>query len=236
VDELVDGNGALDLAHLDSLRHRTLQQRERMLARHEQRLIDAETGAARRALMRALRRRGGAHIAIFLDDDFLTEAARPTVYGAIVDAAVTLSRAASVDLQLVDRGAGVLRMAAQCGFTSRFLECFDAVDAAQPTACAAALASRRPVLVEDVTRSPIFIGQPSLERIVDAGSRAVHSYPLLAADGTSSVCCRSTTATARLDRAEPSSSRFAPRTRSDGRCPTAAAGGYEPRSRGWRAC
>jgi hypothetical protein len=74
-----------------------------MLARHGQRLIDAETGAARRALMRAQRQRGGAHIATFLDDDFLIEAARPTIYGAIVDAAVTLGRAASVDLQLVDR-------------------------------------------------------------------------------------------------------------------------------------
>ena len=38
----------------------------------------------------------------------------------------------------------------------------------------------RPVLVDNIARSAIFVGQPTLEPMFDAGSRAVHSYPLLA--------------------------------------------------------
>jgi hypothetical protein len=77
--------------------------------------------------------------------------------------------------------ARVLRLVAQHGFSSGFLAFFAAIGVAQPTACAAAFASRRPVLVDDVTRSSaIFVGQPTVEPMLDAGSRAVHSYPLLA--------------------------------------------------------
>jgi GAF domain-containing protein len=89
-------------------------------------------------------------------------------------------RAACVNLQLYDRHARVLRLVAQRGFSSRFLAFFATVGVAQPTACAAAFASCRPVLVDDVTRSAIFVGQPTMEPMLDAGSRTVHSYPLLA--------------------------------------------------------
>jgi hypothetical protein len=115
-----------------------------------------------------------------LDEDFLAVADRPTIYQAIVGVAVAAGRAASVDLQLYDRKARVLRLVAQHGFSSRFLAFFAAVGVAQPTACAAAFASCRPVLVDDVTRSAIFVGEPTMEPMLDAGSRAVHSYPLLA--------------------------------------------------------
>ena len=161
-------------------RHQAVRERERIVVQHEQRLVDAEVRTTRRAFLRALRRRRGADAAAILDEDFLAVADRPTIYQAIVDVAVAAGRAAFVDLQLYDRHARALRLVAQHGFSSRFLAFFSAVGVAQPTACAAAFASCRPVLVDDVTRSAIFVGQPTMEPILDAGSRAVHSYPLLA--------------------------------------------------------
>jgi hypothetical protein len=175
------GTKPATLAQLVFDRHRAVEERERIVAQHEQRLVDAEVRTTRRAVLRALRRRGGANAAAILDEDFLAVADRPTIYQAIVGVAVAAGRAAFVDLQMYDRHARVLRLVAQHGFSSRFLAFFAAVDVAQPTACAAAFASCRPVLVDDVTRSAIFVGQPTVEPMLDAGSRAVHSYPLLAA-------------------------------------------------------
>lgn len=183
VVEPVGGSGAPDLARLRSERIRTVQDRDRLVAEYEQRRVDGEVRATRRALTRGLRRHGGADAAAFLDEDFLAVADRPSVYQAILDAAVSASGAGCVDLQLYDHRAGVLRMVAQHGFTSEFLAFFGIVDTAQPTACAAACVAREPVLVDDVGRSPIFAGQPTLEPLLAAGSRAVHSYPLLDAAG-----------------------------------------------------
>jgi GAF domain-containing protein len=180
VSDLISTKPA-NLAQLVFDRHRAVRERERIVAQHEQRLVDAEVRTTRRAVLRALRRRGGANAAGILDEDFLAVADRPTIYEAIVGVAVAAGRAASVDLQLYDRNARVLRLVAQHGFSSRFLAFFAAIGVAQPSACAAAFASRRPVLVDDVTRSAIFVGQPTVEPMLDAGSRAVHSYPLLAA-------------------------------------------------------
>jgi hypothetical protein len=66
---------------------------------------------------------------------------RPTVYRAILDAAVTVDGATGVDLQLYDRNAQMLRMAVQHGFPSEFVVFFAAVGTATPTACATALAT-----------------------------------------------------------------------------------------------
>ena len=100
-----------------------------------------------------------------------------------MDAAVSVGGASTADLQLYDPGAGVLRMAAHRGFPADFLAFFAVVDAAQPTACAQAVVRREPVLVDEVSRSPIFAGRPTRERLLDAGTRSVQSYPLLAPDG-----------------------------------------------------
>jgi GAF domain-containing protein len=53
------------------------------------------------------------------------------------------------------------------------------VDAQQPTACAHALRTGKPVAVPNIRRSSIFFGQPTLAPLLKAGSRAVLSYPLL---------------------------------------------------------
>jgi hypothetical protein len=162
---------------------RAAEEHERVLRQLQQCIIDVEVRATRRTLLRAVRRRGGAHAVSFLDEDFLAVADSPAIYEAIVDAAVTVGGASTADLQLYDPGAAVLRMAAHRGFPADFLAFFAVVDAAQPTACAQAWATREPVLVDDVSRSPIFAGRPTRERLLDAGTRSVQSYPLLAPDG-----------------------------------------------------
>jgi GAF domain-containing protein len=180
---LVQGRDPPDVARAVTECRRAGQQQARILAEQHQLFIDAEVRATRRALLRALRQRGGVDAAALLDEDFLAVADRPTVYRAILDAAVTAGRAACADLQLCDRRAEVLRIAAQHGFTSQFVVFFAAVDAAAPTACATALATRQPVVVNDITRSAIFTDQPTVELLLKAGSRAVTSYPLLFANG-----------------------------------------------------
>jgi hypothetical protein len=164
-------------------RRQAVQERLRVQRKVEQNVIDREVRATRHALVRAVRRRWTADVRTLLDDDFLTVADRPTVYEAIVDAAVLVGGARGADLQVYDPDPGVLRMAAQRGFSPEFLDYFATVDTTGRTACAQALATREPVLVDNVSRSPIFVGQASLEPMLDAGSRSVQSYPVLAAGG-----------------------------------------------------
>jgi len=134
---------------------------------------------ARALIERGVQIRGDARTC-----EIVPDAVRATdmIYRAVLDAAVTVGGAESADLQLQER-AGVLSMVTQHGFSAEFLAFFATVDAAQPTACAKALATRRPVLVDDVRGSTIFSGQPTLKPLVEAGTRNVHSYPLISSGG-----------------------------------------------------
>ena len=172
---------ASDLAGAAADRDWAVRQRLRLLAQREQHLIDAEVRETRRVLVRAVHRRSGSTDGVaFCDDDFLAVADRPALYRAILDSAVTAGHADSADLQLYDPTWSVLRLVAHHGFPSRFLTFFATVDATTPTACATAVATRRPVLIDDITHHKIFTGRPTLEPMLDAGSRAVSSYPLIA--------------------------------------------------------
>jgi hypothetical protein len=150
----------------------------RIAAASQQRIVDSEVRITRTALLRALRRRSDGHGLDFLAEDFLALADGPTLFRAILDAATGPGGGASADLQLYDRRTGVLRIAAHHGFPREFLAFFATVGASAPTACAAAVVSGAPVLVDDVTRSAIFAGRSTLEPMLAAGSRAVSSYPL----------------------------------------------------------
>jgi len=108
---------------------------------------------------------------------------RQTLMATVVAAGLTTGLADACDLQLYDSSTGTLRIAAHHGFTQDFLTSFATVDATQPTACASALATRQPVLIDDVTRSPIFVGHPTLDYLRAALTRAVRSYPLLTPHG-----------------------------------------------------
>ena len=168
------GAVALRAERTEMLRHRSL-----VIAQSEQWFVDAEVRETRRALLRMARLHTKLPALGFLDVDFLALADRSTVLRAIIDAAVGVGGAAAADLQMCDPEAGMLRIAEQRGFSAPFLAFFAHVGPGTPSACAAAWSTRAPVVVDQVTRSPIFAGHPTLEAMVDAGSRAVASYPLL---------------------------------------------------------
>jgi PAS domain S-box-containing protein len=77
----------------------------------------------------------------------------------------------------------MLTIAAQKGFTNRFLQFFAEVREDAPVTAAAAMRLRQRVLVEDVTRSDIFYDQNSIKVLIEAGVRAVQSTPLIGIDG-----------------------------------------------------
>jgi hypothetical protein len=159
------------------------QRRAGLTARLQQRLVDAEVRWTRRSLVQWARMRGQARTIWFLDHDFLTVADPRSVQQAIVLAAVSVAGVHAADLQLYDPAEGVLQMAAQYGFGEEFLMFFGTLDPTQATACVSAWVTGRPVLVDDVVGSEIFNGKASLEPLLDAGTRAVHSYPLVTGNG-----------------------------------------------------
>jgi hypothetical protein len=175
--------GKPDLALAALARDNARRQRDRVLARQDQRTIDGEVRKTRLAMLRALRWRGGREALAFLDEDFLAVADGAAIYQAIITAAMMTSGAEFVDLQLRHPGTAALRIVAQYGFTSQFLTSFAVVEPASPTACAAAMRSGRPVLIDDIARSEIFAGQSTRDAVLQAGSRAVYSYPLTAPGG-----------------------------------------------------
>lgn len=101
----------------------------------------------------------------------------------ILETAITLTGADKGNLQLLDQKNGTLTIAAHRGFSKPFLSFFNAVRTEVAAACAEAMRSGERVIIEDVTKSPIFAGQPSLDVLLDAGVRAVQSTPLVSADG-----------------------------------------------------
>jgi signal transduction histidine kinase len=98
--------------------------------------------------------------------------------------------AAAIDITGADTGtvqipqeSGHLTIAAQIGFEQPFLDYFDRIGTGTESTYIAAMASRRNVMVEDVSESPVFAGKPSLNVLATAGVRAVQSTPLMDRNG-----------------------------------------------------
>jgi PAS domain S-box-containing protein len=99
--------------------------------------------------------------------------------GAIVDAALFVTRADKGTLQLLDPGTGALLIRAQRGFHPPFLEFFSHVGRQTVAASGAALAAAKRIAVEDLSRSALFAGQPAAEVLRSEGVRALQSTPLI---------------------------------------------------------
>ncbi|HKE28252.1 MAG TPA: CHASE3 domain-containing protein [Bryobacteraceae bacterium] len=105
-----------------------------------------------------------------------------SVLAEILQTAEKLTAADKGNIQLLD-ASGALRIEAQRGFSSEFLDFFNAVQGGEAATCATALGSRQQVVVEDVQKSSIFIGTPALKVLLGAGVRAVQSTPLISRSG-----------------------------------------------------
>ena len=162
-------------------REHAMAEHGRLLAVHEQWLVDMEVRETARAMIDATRL-GETLREAFLQRSFLDLAGRRTVYQAIVDAAAIYSGASGVDLQVFDADTETLTIESHYGFSHDFLDAFRQVRVDDPTACAMSLRTLRPVLVHDVRSSPIFADRTTLQNVLDAGTTAVYSYPLLGPD------------------------------------------------------
>lgn len=101
----------------------------------------------------------------------------------ILDAAIFVTTADKGKLQLYDADSGGLVLAAQRGFEDAFLDLFSHVRDGSTSPGGTALSSARRVLVEDVTRSEMFSGHPSLNSVLAADVRAVQFTPLVSSTG-----------------------------------------------------
>src|SRR5262245_38002376 len=102
---------------------------------------------------------------------------------AILETAIALSGADRGNVQLFDMQSGVVKIAAHRGFEAPFLTFFASVSSDDAAACATAMRSMQRIVIEDVTQSDVFAGQPSLSVLLDAGVRAVQSTPLVSSAG-----------------------------------------------------
>ena len=104
------------------------------------------------------------------------------ILGEIVDVAIAISSADMGNMQLLDQTTGDLQIVAQRGFAQWWLDYWDSVSRGQG-ACGTALERGERVIIEDVEKSPIFVGTPALGIQLRAGVRAVQSTPLVGRSG-----------------------------------------------------
>jgi GAF domain-containing protein len=99
-----------------------------------------------------------------------------------VGAALAVADAPMGNAQLFHPHTGSLELKAARGFDRRFMDYFRQVKVVK-TACGLALVTRAPVVVPDIERSPVFPDARVVMALLEAGVRAVCSFPLMLEDG-----------------------------------------------------
>ena len=115
------------------------------------------------------------------DPSFLGRCRRSLLTWAL-DRALEITRAEMGNIQIFDPASAGLRIEAQRGFGTPFLEFFDCVRDGQ-TACGLGFKSGRRIIVEDVTNSQVFRSSSVREVMHDAKVGAVQSTPLIGRAG-----------------------------------------------------
>jgi PAS domain S-box-containing protein len=105
------------------------------------------------------------------------------IFQEMVEAAIAITRADKGNIQILDPLTGKLKIVAQRGFKLPFLKFFEFVDTGEAAACRTAMKRMERVIVEDITRSPIFLGSDALDMLFSEGVRAVQSTPLVSRSG-----------------------------------------------------
>ena len=100
-----------------------------------------------------------------------------------VEAAIAITRADMGNIQLLDPASRTLKIAAHRGHEKWWLDFFESVPKGKGAACGAALQRGTRIIIDDVTKSPVFVGTPALEVQLRAGVRAVQSTPLVGSSG-----------------------------------------------------
>ena len=106
---------------------------------------------------------------------------QPVLFG-IVSAAMGITRADFGNIQLVDPSTSRLKIMAYHGFPDWWVDYWN-TSGGGPGSCGTAQKRGERVIVEDVERSEIFAGTPTLEIQLRAGIRAVQSTPIMSRDG-----------------------------------------------------
>ncbi len=106
----------------------------------------------------------------------------PAILNEVLDLAISFTGADMGNIQLLEAESGLLRITVHRGFEPPFLDFFALVDHGTGS-CGTALDRGERVIVEDVTRSPIFVGTPALAVQLEAGVRACQSTPLISRSG-----------------------------------------------------
>lgn len=105
-------------------------------------------------------------------------------FSEVIARAIEMASADMGTLQILDPRTNSLYIAAQVGFSKRFLEFFDTVQHSQcPCACGTAMARGQRVIVDNVANDPIFRGTKAREIVLKEGVRAVQSIPLTTLSG-----------------------------------------------------
>ena len=108
---------------------------------------------------------------------------RRQVLKAAVFAAVTLTDADAAEIHLPDHtNEETLVLEAHHALDAAYRDCL-ALVCGPPAVCARARAAGRPVTVADVAADPELAGHPVGRATLAAGSRAVHSTPMMTAEG-----------------------------------------------------
>ncbi|HEX3151551.1 MAG TPA: PAS domain-containing protein [Gemmataceae bacterium] len=102
---------------------------------------------------------------------------------ATLDAAILFADADKGNVQVLQVDRDVLEISVYRGFTESFLKFFGRVRSGEFAVCGAAFQEQNRIVVEDVTRSELFRGQPALQVLLGEGVRAVQSTPLVSSTG-----------------------------------------------------
>ncbi len=114
---------------------------------------------------------------------FLRQEELRSLLDGILGAAITITGASKGNVQLLDAASDELTISVQRGFGEEFVEFFSHIRPGE-AACGTVLQTRQCVVVEDITRSPIFLAQPrALQLKLAAGVRAIICTPLLTRAG-----------------------------------------------------
>jgi PAS domain S-box-containing protein len=113
---------------------------------------------------------------------FIQENNWSQVLTKIVETAIAISGADFGNIQLLDDKSSQLKIMAHYGFPKWWLDFWNEVHKGEGV-CGTALETGERVIVEDVEKSPIFIGTPALGIQLKVGVHAVQSTPIISRDG-----------------------------------------------------